>query len=154
MRQESKNNLNDREVHERRRIQNGHSIKKQFDHSRTQEISHILSGEQLNVFNGEESMSYLQLPVKKKEGKPLLYQMWRNGDTEDVIVKSTHGAKFCITDTHATQASRKYEKFVKDNPIASSRRNTPVQTQGQRATVNPQERPQQPLFPHSACAML
>ena len=58
--------------------------------------------------------------------------------------------KFCITDTHATQACCKYEKFVKDNPIASSRRNTPVQTQGQRATVNPQERPQQPLFPHPA----
>ena len=32
-----------------------------------------------------------------------------------------------------------YEKFVKDNPIASSRRNTPVQVQGQRADVNPQE---------------
>ena len=30
----------------------------------------------------------------------------------------------------------------------SSRGNTPVQTQGQRATVNPQEQPQQPLFPH------
>ena len=51
-------------------------------------------------------------------------------------------------DTHATQACRRYEKFVKDNPIASSRRNTQVQTQGQRATVIPQERPQQPLFPH------
>ena len=56
--------------------------------------------------------------------------------------------KFCIMDTHATQACRKYEKFVKDNPIASSRRNTPVQVQGQRAAVNPQEQPQQPLFPH------
>ena len=51
-------------------------------------------------------------------------------------------------DTHATQACRKYEKFVKDNPIVSSRRNTPVQVQGQRVTVNSQERPQQPLFPH------
>ena len=56
--------------------------------------------------------------------------------------------KFCITDTHATQTCRKYEIFVKDNPIASSRRNTPVQVQGQRAAVNPQEQPQQPLFPH------
>ena len=37
------------------------------------------------------------------------------------------------------QACQKYEKFVKDNPIASSRRNTPVQVQGQRAAVNPQE---------------
>ena len=40
---------------------------RQFDHSKTQEISHILPGEQLNVFNGEESVLYLQLPVKKKE---------------------------------------------------------------------------------------
>ena len=37
------------------------------------------------------------------------------------------------------QASHKYEKFVKDNPIASSRRNTPVQVQGQTAAVNTQE---------------
>ena len=56
--------------------------------------------------------------------------------------------KFCITDTHATQACRTNEKFVQDNPIASSRRNTPVQVQGQRVTVNPREQPQQPLFPH------
>ena len=56
--------------------------------------------------------------------------------------------KFCITDAHATQACRKYEKFVKDNPIASSRRIMPVQVQGQRAAVNPQEGPRQPLFPH------
>ena len=40
---------------------------RQFDHSKTQEISHILPGEHLNVFNGEESVSYLWLPVKKKE---------------------------------------------------------------------------------------
>ena len=40
---------------------------RQFNNSKTQEISHILPGEQLNVFNGEESVSYLQLPVKKKE---------------------------------------------------------------------------------------
>ena len=51
-------------------------------------------------------------------------------------------------DTHATQACRKYEKFVKDNPIASSRRNTPIQVQGQRAAVNTQEPTQRPLFPH------
>ena len=41
---------------------------RQFDQNKTQEISHILPGENLNVFNGEESsMSYLQLPVKRKE---------------------------------------------------------------------------------------
>ena len=40
---------------------------RQFDQNKTQEISHILPGEHLNVFNEEESMSYLQLPVKRKE---------------------------------------------------------------------------------------
>ena len=120
---------------------------RQFDHSKTQEISHILPGEQLNVFNGEESESYLQLPVKKKQEK---HFCTRCGEMEHVrrYCQVNTWCKFCITDTHATQACHRYEKFVRDNPIASSRRNTPVQTQGQRATVNPQEQPQQPLFPH------
>ena len=69
-------------------------------------------------------------------------------DTEDDIVKSTHGANSASRIHLPHRACRKYEKFVKDNPIASSRRNTPVQVKGQRAAVNPQERPQQPLFPH------
>ena len=42
--------------------------RRQFDQSKTQEIPHILPGGHLNVFNGEErSVSYLQLPVKRKE---------------------------------------------------------------------------------------
>ena len=120
---------------------------RQFDHSETQEISHILPGEQLNVFNGEESMSYLQLPVKKKEENRFCTRCGEMGHGRRYCQVNTC-CKFCIMDTHATQACRKDEKFVKDNPIASSRRNTPVQTQGQRATVNPQERTQLPLFPH------
>ena len=120
---------------------------RQFDHSKTQEISHILPGEQLNVFNGEESVSYLQLPVKKKEENRFCTRCGEMGHGRRYCQVNTW-CKFCIMDTHATQACRKYEKFVKDNPIASSRRNTPVQVQGQRAAVNPQERPQQPLFPH------
>ena len=120
---------------------------RQFDHSKTQEISHILPGEQLNVFNGEESVSYLQLPVKKKEENRFCTRCGKTGHGRRYCQVNTW-CKFCIIDTHATQACRKYKKFVKDNPIASSRRNTPVQVQGQRATVNPQERLQQPLFPH------
>ena len=122
---------------------------RQFDHSKTQEISHILPGEQLNVFPGEESVSYLQLPVKKKEDNRFCTRCGERGHGRRYCQVNTW-CKFCITDTHATQACRRYEKFVKDNPIASSRRNTPVQTQVQRATVNPQEQPQQPqpLFPH------
>ena len=120
---------------------------RQFDHSKTQEISHILPGEQLNVFNGEESVSYLQLPLKRKEENRFCTRCGEMGHGRRYCQVNTW-CKFCITDTHATQACRKYEKFVKDNPIASSRRNTPVQVQGQRVTVNPRDRPQQPLFPH------
>ena len=120
---------------------------RQFDHSKTQEISHILPGEQLNVFNGEESVSYLQLPVKKKEENRFCTRCGEMGHRRRYCQVNTW-CKFCITDTHATQVCRKYEKFVKDNPIASSRRNTPVQVQGQRVTVNPPDRPKQPLFPH------
>ena len=120
---------------------------RQFDHSKTQEISHILPGEQLNVFNGEESVSYLQLPVKKKEENRFCTRCGIMGHGSCYCQVNTL-CKFCITDTHATQACRRYEKFVKDNPIASSRRNTPIQVQGQRVTVNPQDQPQQPLFPH------
>ena len=120
---------------------------RQFDHSKTQEISHILPGEQLNVFHREESVSYLQLPVKKKEDNRLCTRCGERGHGRRYCQVNTW-CKFCITDTHATQVCRRYEKFVKDNPIASSRRNTPVQTKGHRATVNPQEQHQQPLFPH------
>ena len=111
---------------------------RQFDHSKTQEISHILPGEQLNVFHGEESVSYLQLPVKKKEDNHFCTRCGERGHGRRYCQVNTW-CKFCITDTHATQACRRYEKFVKDNPIASSRRNTPVQAQGQRANVNLQD---------------
>ena len=47
----------------------------------------------MNVFNGEESVSYLQLPVKKKEENRFVLDVAK-WDTEDVIVKSTHGANF------------------------------------------------------------
>ena len=66
---------------------------RQFDHSKTQEISHILPGEQLNVFNGAESMSYLQLPVKRKKKTVSVLDVVK-WDTDDVIAKSTHGANF------------------------------------------------------------
>ena len=98
------------------------------------------------MFNGEESVSYLQLPVKKKEENCFCTRCGITGHGRHYCQVNTW-CKFCITDTHATQACRKYEKFVKDNPIASSRRNTPIQVQGQRVTVN-QDQPQQPLFPH------
>ena len=111
---------------------------RQFDHSKTQEISHILPGKHLNVFNGEESVSYLQLPVKKKEENRFCTRCGEMGHGRYYCQANTW-CKFCIMDTHATQACSKYEKFVKDNPIASSRRNTPVQVQGQRAAVNTQE---------------
>ena len=119
---------------------------RQFDQNKTQEISHILPGEHLNVFNGEEpSVSYLPLPVKKKEENRFCTRCGEMGHVRRNCQTATW-CKFCTSDTHATQACRRYEKFVRDNPIASSRRNTPVQ--GQRLAVNTQEPNQGPLFPH------
>ena len=66
---------------------------RQFDHSKTQEISHILPGEHLNVFNGEEGVSYLQLPVKKKEENRSVPDVVKWG-MDDTITKQTHGANF------------------------------------------------------------
>ena len=111
---------------------------KQFDHSKTQEISHILPGEHLNVFNGEESVSYLQLPVKKKEENRFCTRCGEMGHGRRYCQANTW-CQFCNTETQTTHACRRYEKFVRDNPIVSSRRNTPVQVQGQRAAVHPQE---------------
>ena len=62
---------------------------RQFEHSKTQEISHILPGEQLNVFNGEESVSYLQLPIKKKEGNCFCTRCGEMG----------HGRPYCQVNT-------------------------------------------------------
>ena len=119
---------------------------RQFDQSKAQEISHILPGEHLNVFNGEESsVSYLQLPVKRKEENHFCTRCGEMGHVQHYCQAATW-CKFCTSDTHATQACWKYEKFVRDNPIASSRRNTLVQEQ--KITVNRQEPNQWPLFPH------
>ena len=110
---------------------------RQFDQSKTQEISHILPREHLNVFNGEEpSVSYLQLPVKRKEENRFCTRCGEMGHGRHYCQAATW-CKFCTSDTHATQACWRYEKFVKDNPIASSRRNTPVQ--GQKIVVHTQE---------------
>ena len=86
-------------------------------------------------------MSYLQLPVKKKEENRFCTRCGQMGHRRRYC-QANIWCKFCITDTHATQACRKYEKFVTDNPIASSRRNTLVQVQGQRVTVHTQEQTQ------------
>ena len=110
---------------------------RQFDQSKSQEISHILPGEHLNVFNREEpSVSYLQLPVKRKEESCFCTRCSEMGRGRHYCQAATW-CKFCTSDTHATQACRRNEQFVKDNPIASSRRNTPVQ--GQKTVVNTQE---------------
>ena len=110
---------------------------RQFDQNKTQEISHISPREHLNVFNGEEpSVSYLQLPVKRKEENHFYTRCGEMGHGKRYCQAATW-CKFCTSDTHATKACRRYEKFVKDNPIVSSRKNTPVQEQ--KIAVNIQE---------------
>ena len=119
--QEVKNNRNDREVHERRRVQNGHSIKDNSITAKPKKYHIFYLVNSLNMFNGEESVSYLQLPIKKKDQNRFCTRCGIMGHGRRYCQVNTW-CKFCITDMHATQACRKYEKFVKDNPIASSRR--------------------------------
>ena len=77
---------------------------RQFDQSKTQEISHILPREHLNVFNGEEpSVSYLQLPVKRKEENRFCTRCSEMGHGRRYCQVATW-CKFCTSDTHATQA--------------------------------------------------
>ena len=98
------------------------------------------------MFNGEEpSVLYLPLPVKKKEENRFCTRCDEMGHVPRNCQTATW-CKFCTSDTHAMQACQRYEKFIRDNPIVSSRRNTPVQ--GQRLAVNTQEPNQGPLFPH------
>ena len=119
---------------------------RQFDQNKTQEISHISPREHLNVLNGDEpSVLYLQLPVKKKEENHYCTRCGKTGHVRHYCQVAIWG-KFCISETHSTQACQKYEKFVKDNPIASSRRNTQVQEQ--KVVVNTQEANRRLLFPH------
>ena len=101
---------------------------RQFDQNKQQEISHISPVDQINILNTEEpSVSYLQLPIRKmtvenrlcsKCGKP---GHWKH------YCKAATWCRFCMSETHATQACRRYANFVWDNQIASSRRTTPVQ---------------------------
>ena len=119
---------------------------RQFDQNKTQEISHISPRERLNVFNGEEpSVSYLQLPVKRREENHFCTRCGEMGHGKHYCQVATW-CKFCTSDTHATQACQRYEKFVRDNPIASSKRNTLVQEQ--KIAVNIQESNQRPFFPN------
>ena len=119
---------------------------RQFEQNKTQEISHISPREYPNVFNGEEpSVLYLQLPVKRKEENCFCTRCDEMGHGQCYCQVATW-CKFCTLDTHVTQACRRYEKFIKDNPIASSRRNILVQEQ--KIAVDTQESNQRPLFPH------
>ena len=119
---------------------------RQFDQNKTQEISHISPRERLNVFNGEEpSVSYLQLPVKRRQENRFCTRCGEMGHGKRYCQAATW-CKFCTADTHAIQACRRYEKFIRDNPIVSSRRTTPAQEQ--KIAINIQESHQRPLFPN------
>ena len=77
---------------------------RQFDQNKTQEISHISPRERLNVFNGEEpSVSYLQLPVKRKEENRFCTRCGEMAHGKRYCQAATW-CKFCTSDTHATKS--------------------------------------------------
>ena len=122
------------------------------------EISHISPGGQVNVFNTEEpSISYLQLPTRMaQENNKVCTKCGEMGHWKRYCRNMTW-CKFCTSETHATQACRRYANFVRDNPIASSRRMTPVQEQRSSEINRPNvpvgqksqyEMERNQLFPH------
>ena len=78
-------------------------------------------------------MSYLQLLIRREDNK-LCSRCGETGHWK-CCCRATTWCRFCTPETHAMQASRKYANFMRDNPIASSRRTTPVQEQ--RRSVQP-----------------
>ena len=135
----------------RRRVQNGawKMNQKQFNLSKNQEISHISPVEQVNGFNIEEpSVSYLQLPMGKTADQRVCSKCGKPGHWRKYC-QSTTWCRFCTSGTHSTRACKKYTNFIKDNPIASSRRTTPehpVRSQ-QGFPQLPTQRFQAPVIP-------
>ena len=105
-------------------------IQRLFEQNKAQEISHIAPDGQVSVFNTEEpSISYLQLPTRAaQENNRVCTKCGETGHWKRYC-RMTTWCKFCISETHATQPCRKYANFVRDNPIASSRRTTWIQEQ-------------------------
>ena len=58
-------------------------------------------------------MSYLQLPVKRREESHFCTRCGEMGHGKHYC-QATTWCKFCTSDTHATQACRKYEKVVRE----------------------------------------
>ena len=141
----------------RRRSKNEWQLnQRQFEQNR--EISHISPGGQVNVFNTEEpSISYLQLPTRTaQESNKVCMKCGGTGHWKRYC-RNTTWCKFCTSEMHATQACRRYANFIRDNPIASSRRTTPVQEQRRVEPLQPNvpvtqqcqhEVNRRQLFPH------
>ena len=135
----------------RRRVQDGtwRLNQKQFNTSGNQEISHISPVEQVNGFTIQEpSVSCLQLPMGKA-ADPRVCSKCGNPGHWRKYCQSTTWCRFCTSGTHATRACKRYSNFVKDNPIASSRRTTPehpVRSQ-QGFPQPPTQRFQAPVIP-------
>ena len=93
--------------------------------------------DQVNIDNTEEpSVSYLQLPTRKATDNRLCLKCGDTGHWRRYC-QVTMWCQFCMSETHSTQVCRRYANFVRDNPIASSRRTTPEQPQLPR--VQPQQ---------------
>ena len=105
---------------------------RQFDQNKPQELSHISPLDQANIYNTEESsMLYLQFPTRRDTDSRLCSKCGDIGHWRRYCWATTW-CRFCMSETHSTQACRRYANFVRDNLIASSRRITPKQPQPPR----------------------
>ena len=77
-------------------------------------------------------MSYLQLPTRKTTEDNRFCSKCGDPGHWKRYCQATTWCQFCTSETHATQACRRYANFVRDNPIVSSRRMTPKQPEPHR----------------------
>ena len=82
-------------------------------------------------------MLYLQLPTRTAQEDNRVCTRCGEAGHWRRYCRATTWCRFCTSETHTTQACRKYANFVRDNPIASSRRTTPVQEQRRSVQLEP-----------------
>ena len=90
--------------------------------------------------------------ISNRDNCDICTQCGETGHVKHFCTASTW-CKFCVMGSHSTQAYRKYANLMRDNPMASSRRTTPVQDEmsrnegWQQRGGPPVERFQPPVVP-------
>ena len=95
--------------------------------------------------NRDQDTSYIQIPHTLEYTKGKLRLCWRCGEAghSKRACKNYVYCEICQNYSHATQACFRYENFVRNNPVASSRVTSPVNNYKRNIQGRPIQKPQQ-----------